>query len=162
MKTTEFGMFAHAPMSGEAAAYLPKRATRPGFLRPGSRSYGLLAAAGLGALSLLDPSEGDARERRTVNRIIAAATGVYGAAELRAAMDVGALAAGVTPRGALRVKGTDAAARGLPDADDEAILAAMVENPVLVERPFVCGPGGVRLCRPAELVRETLSRQAFP
>ncbi|WP_278876967.1 arsenate reductase family protein [Paracoccus yeei] len=71
-------------------------------------------------------------------------------------------AAGVTPRGALRVKGTDAAERGLPDADDEAILAAMVENPVLVERPFVCGPGGVRLCRPAELVHETLSRQAFP
>ena len=71
-------------------------------------------------------------------------------------------AAGVTPRGALRVKGTDAAERGLPDAGDESNLAAMVENPVLVERPFVCGPGGVRLCRPAELVRETLSRQAFP
>lgn len=104
MKTTEFGMFAHAPMSGETAAYLPKRATRPGFLRPGSRSYGLLAAAGLGALSLLDPSEGDARERRTVNRIIAAATGVYGAAELRSAMDVGALAAGVTPRLTTRLR----------------------------------------------------------
>ena len=71
-------------------------------------------------------------------------------------------AADLTPRQALRVKGTDAAERGLPDADDEAILAAMVENPVLVERPFVCGPGGVRLCRPAELVHETLSRQAFP
>ena len=40
----------------------------------------------------------------------------------------------------------------------EAILAAMVENPVLVERPIVCGPGGVRLCRPAELVAETLAR----
>ena len=71
-------------------------------------------------------------------------------------------AADVTPRQALRVKGADAAARGLPEADDDAILAAMVENPLLVERPFVCGPGGVRLCRPAALVLETLSRQAFP
>ncbi|MCV2447105.1 arsenate reductase family protein [Paracoccus sp. DMF] len=67
-------------------------------------------------------------------------------------------AADVTPREALRVKGTDAAERGLPEAGDEAILAAMVENPLLVERPIVCGPGGVRLCRPAELALETLSR----
>ncbi|MFC3570925.1 arsenate reductase family protein [Paracoccus sp. TOH] len=67
-------------------------------------------------------------------------------------------AADVTPRQALRVKGTDAEARGLPDASDEDILAAMVENPLLVERPFVCGPGGVRLCRPAERVAETFAR----
>ncbi|MDQ7775765.1 MULTISPECIES: arsenate reductase family protein [Paracoccus] len=67
-------------------------------------------------------------------------------------------AADVTPREALRVKGTDAAERGLPEAGDEAILAAMVENPLLVERPIVCGPGGVRLCRPAELALETLTR----
>lgn len=67
-------------------------------------------------------------------------------------------AADVTPREALRVKGTDAAERGLPEAGDEAILAAMVEDPLLVERPIVCGPGGVRLCRPAELALETLSR----
>jgi len=67
-------------------------------------------------------------------------------------------AADVTPRQALRVKGTDAAARGLLDAGDADILAAMVENPLLVERPFVCGPGGVRLCRPAELVAETFAR----
>ncbi|HRM74511.1 MAG TPA: ArsC/Spx/MgsR family protein, partial [Paracoccus sp. (in: a-proteobacteria)] len=62
------------------------------------------------------------------------------------------------PRQALRVKGTDAAERGLPGADDETILAGMVENPVLVERPIVCGPGGVRLCRPVELVVETFAR----
>jgi arsenate reductase len=65
--------------------------------------------------------------------------------------------AGITARQALRVRGTDAAERGLLQAGDEAILAAMVENPLLVERPFVCGPGGVRLCRPVELVLETLS-----
>ncbi|RQP07990.1 MAG: arsenate reductase family protein [Paracoccus sp. BP8] len=67
-------------------------------------------------------------------------------------------AADVTPRQALRVKGTDAEARGLPEASDEDILAAMVENPLLVERPFVCGPGGVRLCRPTERVAETFAR----
>ncbi|ABL70363.1 MULTISPECIES: arsenate reductase family protein [Paracoccus] len=67
-------------------------------------------------------------------------------------------AADVTPRQAMRVKGTDAAERGLLDAGDEDILAAMVENPLLVERPIVCGPGGVRLCRPAELVAETFAR----
>ena len=67
-------------------------------------------------------------------------------------------AADVTPRQALRVKGTDAEARGLLDAGDADILAAMVENPLLVERPFVCGPGGVRLCRPAEQVAETFAR----
>lgn len=104
MKTTESGMFAYAPLSGEGAVYLPKRATRPGFLRPGSRSYGLLAAVGMGALSLLDPSAGDAAQRRSVNRVIAAATGVYGAAELRASMDDAALAAGLTPRLSTRLR----------------------------------------------------------
>ena len=67
-------------------------------------------------------------------------------------------AADVTPAQALRAKGTDAAERGLIGADDETILTAMVESQVLVERPIVCGPGGVRLCRPAELVAETLAR----
>lgn len=67
-------------------------------------------------------------------------------------------AADVTPTQALRVKGTDAAERGLVGADDDAILAAMVENPALVERPFVAGPGGVRLCRPVELALQVLTR----
>lgn len=71
-------------------------------------------------------------------------------------------AADVTPTQALRVKGTNAAERGLIGADDDTILDHMVQNPALVERPIVCGPGGVRLCRPAELVVQTLSRQAFP
>lgn len=67
-------------------------------------------------------------------------------------------AADVSPRQALRVKGTDAAERGLMQASDEDILSAMVENPLLVERPIVCGPGGVRLCRPPELVAQTFGR----
>lgn len=104
MKTTDFGMFAYAPLFDEALVSLPKKATRPGFLRPGSRSYGLLAAAGMGAVSLLDPSEGDAAQRRSVNRVIAAATGVYGAAELRAAMDEAAIGSGLTPRFGTRLR----------------------------------------------------------
>lgn len=67
-------------------------------------------------------------------------------------------AADLTPTQALRVKGTDAAERGLVGADDDAILAAMVENPALVERPFVAGPGGVRLCRPVERALEVVTR----
>ncbi len=69
-------------------------------------------------------------------------------------------AADVTPAQALRSKGTDAAERGLTGADDDTILAAMVENPALVERPFVAGPGGVRLCRPVELALQVLKRGA--
>jgi arsenate reductase len=42
---------------------------------------------------------------------------------------------------------------------DETILAAMVEHPVLVNRPIVCTPKGVRLCRPAELVRDLLEKR---
>lgn len=104
MKTTDVGMFAYAPLTREGALSLPKKATRPGFLRPGSRSYGLLAAAGLGGVSLLDPSAGDAAQRQAVNRIIAAFTGVYGAAELRAAMDEAAIGSGLTPRFGTRLR----------------------------------------------------------
>lgn len=67
-------------------------------------------------------------------------------------------AADVTPTQALRVKGTDAAERGVVGADDDTILAAMVDNPLLVERPFVAGPGGVRLCRPVERALDVLAR----
>lgn len=65
-------------------------------------------------------------------------------------------AAGLTPAQALRAKGTDAAERGLIGADAATILDHMVENPLLVERPIVSGPRGVRLCRPVERVHETL------
>ncbi|WP_022675736.1 arsenate reductase (glutaredoxin) [Novosphingobium sp. B-7] len=64
--------------------------------------------------------------------------------------------AGVTPQQGLRLKGTDAAERGLPQADDATVLAAMVAEPKLIERPLVETDKGVRLCRPKEKVFEIL------
>ena len=65
---------------------------------------------------------------------------------------------GKRPRDLLRVRGTPAEALGLTgdDVADETILAAMVEHPILVERPIVESPRGVRLCRPAETVADLL------
>lgn len=62
------------------------------------------------------------------------------------------------PRDILRVRGTDAEARGLtaPGVSDAAILKAMTENPVLVERPIVVTSKGAVLCRPKERVLEVL------
>lgn len=54
--------------------------------------------------------------------------------------------AGITPRDALRTKAPGAA--DLQDADDEALIAAMVKDPVLVERPIVVSAKGTALCRP--------------
>ncbi|MEQ8701238.1 MAG: arsenate reductase family protein [Bauldia litoralis] len=67
-------------------------------------------------------------------------------------------AADLTPRTALRTTGSPAAELGLLDegVDDEALLAAMLEHPVLVNRPIVCAPKGVRLCRPSEMVLDLL------
>lgn len=66
-------------------------------------------------------------------------------------------AAGLSPREALRVRGSPAEELGLIDgASADAILDAMVENPILVERPFVETDKGVRLCRPQEKVLEIL------
>jgi arsenate reductase len=65
-------------------------------------------------------------------------------------------AAGMTPAQGLRLRGTDAAERGLPDADDATVLAAMVADPRLIERPLVETDKGVRLCRPKEQVFEIL------
>jgi arsenate reductase len=61
---------------------------------------------------------------------------------------------GVSPRDVLRVRGTDAEERGLtdPKATDDQIIKAMVENPILVERPIVVTPKGAALCRPKEKV----------
>ncbi len=64
--------------------------------------------------------------------------------------------AGITPQQGLRLKGTDAAERGLPQADDATVLAAMVAEPKLIERPLVETDKGVRLCRPKEKVFEIL------
>ena len=64
--------------------------------------------------------------------------------------------AGLTPAEALRVKNTPAEELGLIGADGETILAAMLSHPVLVERPIVAAPKGVRLCRPVERLDDLL------
>ncbi len=64
--------------------------------------------------------------------------------------------AGIIPQAGLRLRGTDAAERGLPDADDATVLAAMVADPILIERPLVETDKGVRLCRPQDTVLEIL------
>ena len=50
----------------------------------------------------------------------------------------------------LRTRGTDAEARGLPTADEQTILAAMLADPILINRPVVIGPRGTALARPPE------------
>ena len=65
-------------------------------------------------------------------------------------------AAGLTPQQGLRLRGTDAEERGLISAYDASVLAAMVKDPRLIERPMVETSKGVRLCRPQDLVREIL------
>ena len=62
--------------------------------------------------------------------------------------------AGLTPGQGLRTK--DPQAARLAGADDEAVLDAMVANPVLIERPLVETDKGVRLARPKDRVREIL------
>ncbi|HEU4776447.1 MAG TPA: arsenate reductase (glutaredoxin) [Telluria sp.] len=67
--------------------------------------------------------------------------------------------AGLTVREAMRSKEQVYADLGLanPALDDGALLDAMVANPVLINRPFVVTPTGVRLCRPSELVLDILT-----
>jgi arsenate reductase len=67
--------------------------------------------------------------------------------------------AGVAIRDILRKKGTPYVELGLEAADDDAIYAAIAKHPVLIERPLVVTPKGVRLCRPAELVLDLLPPQ---
>ncbi len=65
--------------------------------------------------------------------------------------------AGLSPRDALRTRGSPAEELGLIDgASPDAILDAMVGHPILVERPLVETGKGVRLCRPQDKVREIL------
>jgi arsenate reductase len=66
--------------------------------------------------------------------------------------------AGLTVRGALREKGTLYAELGLgnPELTDDALLDAMMAHPILINRPFVVTPLGVRLCRPSEVVLDIL------
>jgi arsenate reductase len=64
-------------------------------------------------------------------------------------------------RDLLREKGTPAAELGLLESSvpEEAILEAMIEHPILVNRPIVVTPKGIRLCRPSEVVLDLLDRQ---
>ena len=66
--------------------------------------------------------------------------------------------AGITPREGLRAKEPIAAELGLtgPDVDNDTILDAMIEHPILINRPLVETGKGVRLCRPQDKVREIL------
>jgi arsenate reductase len=64
--------------------------------------------------------------------------------------------AGLTPQQGLRTRGTDAEERGLPQASDSEVLAAMASEPILIERPLVETDKGVRLCRPQDKVHEIL------
>lgn len=68
---------------------------------------------------------------------------------------------GARPRDILRDKGTPAADLGLlePGATDATLLDAMLAHPILVNRPIVRTPKGVRLCRPSEVVLGLLDRQ---
>lgn len=69
--------------------------------------------------------------------------------------------AGLTLRQALREKGTPYAELGLDDLSlsDEALLDAIEAHPILLNRPFVVTPNGVRLCRPSERVLDLLPPQ---
>ncbi len=67
-------------------------------------------------------------------------------------------AADLTPRTALRRTKSPAARMGLleDDVPDDILLEAMLSEPVLVNRPIVASPKGVRLCRPSEAVLDLL------
>jgi arsenate reductase (glutaredoxin) len=67
-------------------------------------------------------------------------------------------AAGISPRALLREKGTPFQELGLGDASlsADALIDAMMANPILINRPLVETSLGVRLCRPSELVLEIL------
>jgi arsenate reductase (glutaredoxin) len=64
--------------------------------------------------------------------------------------------AGISPREGLRFREPLAQELDLDHVSDDAILDAMVANPILIERPLVETDKGVRLCRPQERVREIL------
>ena len=66
--------------------------------------------------------------------------------------------AGVTPRALLREKGTPFAELGLgnPDLTDAQLLDAMMAHPMLINRPLVVSPLGVKLCRPSEVVLDLI------
>lgn len=66
--------------------------------------------------------------------------------------------AGITPRDLLREKGTPFAELGLgrPELNDDQLIDAMMAHPILINRPIVVSPLGVKLCRPSEAVLDLL------
>jgi arsenate reductase len=68
---------------------------------------------------------------------------------------------GISVRALLRQKGTPFQELGLgnPSLTDDDLLDAMMAHPILINRPIVVTPLGVRLCRPSELVIDLLPRQ---
>ncbi len=68
---------------------------------------------------------------------------------------------GISARALLREKGTPYAELGLgdPQLSEEALIEAMLAHPILINRPIVVSPKGVRLCRPSELVLDLLPPQ---
>lgn len=66
----------------------------------------------------------------------------------------------ITPRDLLRQKGTPYADLGLADETltDDEIVDAMIKHPLLINRPIVIAPRGVKLCRPSELVLDVLDQ----
>ncbi|MBP2238515.1 arsenate reductase [Sinorhizobium kostiense] len=71
--------------------------------------------------------------------------------------------AGLSVREAIREKGTPFAELGLADPalSDDQLLAAMLEHPILINRPFVVTPIGTRLARPSEAILDILPADAF-
>ena len=69
--------------------------------------------------------------------------------------------AGMTPRDLLREKGTPYAELGLGDTSlsDDALVDAMMAHPILINRPLVVSPLGVKLCRPSEAVLDLLPNE---
>ncbi len=72
-------------------------------------------------------------------------------------------AADLTPRAALRTTKSPAEELGLldPAVSDDALVDAMIAHPILVNRPIVCSPKGVKLCRPSEIVMGLLEDGAL-
>lgn len=66
--------------------------------------------------------------------------------------------AGISARDLLRQKGTPYAELGLDDVKltDEQLIEAMMKHPILINRPLVVSPLGVKLCRPSEAVLDLL------
>ena len=65
---------------------------------------------------------------------------------------------GISPRELVREKGTPYEALGLGDTSlsDDALIDAMLQNPILINRPIVVTNIGTKLCRPSELVLDIL------